>query len=262
MKKLFLSEVNQEIEKNLSENPEILTDADIAHLPIPIQTYFHYCGYIGKPKMYNVIVDWEDVRFKMSPKKDWIHLQCYQFNSVIEPTRIVYMSTKMFGVIPFEGKDKYHEGHGNMLIKLLKLFTVSNSKGKEMDEAALVTVLAEALFVPTYALQPYIKWTTIDNHCVKGTIYYNQTEVSGLFYFNDSGEYIRFETYDRHYSEKGTEFKKVKWTGICGEYKEKNGIKYISGFKGVWNLDTGDYEYFKGTIRNITYNVSNRIEKL
>lgn len=260
MKKLYLAEVNKEIIKSKDKPNEVLTEKDISHLPTLVQNYFRYCGYIGKEKLNNALVEWEDVYLKMSPKKDWIPLKCYQFNSVTEPTRIVYMTSKMFGIFPFEGRDKYHEGHGNMRIKLLKMFTVADGKGKEMDEAALVTVLAEALFVPGYALQDYLTWTAIDDTSVKGTISFNNTEVSGVFYFNDRGEYSRFETFDRHYSENGKEYKNVKWTGICGEHKEKNGIKYISSFSGVWNLEEHDFEYFKGKVTNITYNVKENIK--
>lgn len=255
MKELYLSEVRKELIKDRNCSKEVITENDIALLPESVQKYFRNCGYLGKEKMINAEITWKDVYFRMSPKKKWIGLKCYQFNSVPEPTRIVYMKSKMLGIIPFEGRDKYQDGHGNMLIKLLKFIEVANAKGKEMDESALVTVLAETFLIPTYALQNYIQWTTIDINTAKATINNNGIEVSGLFYFNENGEFIRFTTDDRYYSEKGTEYTKLKWSAVAGNYIEKHGIRFPASLKVIWHTEQGDYEYFKGSVTDIKFNV-------
>lgn len=256
MKNLYLSEVGKELAKYSNSEKGIITESDITSLPKPVQKYFHYCGYSGKEKMVNAQTEWKDVYFKMAPNKKWMKLECYQFNSVAEPIRIVYMKSKILGIFPFEGRDKYQDGHGNMLAKLLKFIKVVDAKSKEMDESALVTVLAEALIVPTYALQSYIKWDEIDSNTAKAVINYNNSKVCGLFYFKDNGEFIRFETHDRYYSENGKEYKKVKWAAVVDNYTEKNGIKIPSVMKGIWHTDEGHYEYFRGTINNISFNIS------
>ena len=169
--------------------------------------------------------------------------------------RIAYMKNRIMGMIPFEGRDKYQDGHGNMRIKLLKMITIADATGKEMDESGLVTILAEALLVPGYALQPYIQWFPIDGHTAKAVLTYNGIQVSGVYYFNDKWEFLRFESNDRNYSEKGTEYKKYKWSGVASHYVEKNGVKFPSHFKGVWHTEEGEYEYYKGTIIDMKYNV-------
>jgi len=254
MKDLYVSEVRKELAKYSNCANYIITENDIEPLPEPVQKYFRYCGYTGQEKMNNAEIEWEDVFFRISANKKWMSLKCYQFNSVPEPTRIVYMKSRIMGIFPFEGRDKYQDGHGNMLIKLLKVIQVVDAKSKEMDESALVTVLAESLLVPTYALQHYIKWTAMDLKTAKAEIRYNNSKVSGLFYFNDNGEFTRFETDDRYYSEKGTEYKKLKWSVIADNYIEKNGIRFPSYCKAIWNTEEGDFEYFKGTITNIKFN--------
>lgn len=255
MKNLYLSEVRKELTKYSSYETDIITEKDIASLPEPVQKYFRHCGYLGKEKMINTEVKWEEAYIKMSPDKNWTRLDCYQFNSVPEPTRIIYMKSSILGIFPFEGRDKYQDGHGNMLIKLLNIIKVADAKGKEMDESALVTILSEALLIPTYALQDYIEWTTIDSNTAKAVIRYNISEVSGLFYFSDQGELIRFVTDDRYYSERGTEYKKIKWSVVAGKYIEKNGIRFPTDIKVIWHTEKGDFEYFKGTIADIKYNI-------
>lgn len=255
MKDIYLSEVKREKIKYSNYDNDLITNENIDSLPEPVQKYFKYCGFIGKEKMINAEIIWEDVYLKLSPKKKWMSLKCYQFNSVPEPSRIVYMKSRIFGIFPFAGRDKYQDGSGNMLIKLLKILQVVDAKGKEMDESALVTVLAESLLLPTYTLQDYIKWTAIDPNTAKAVITNNGCQVGGIFYFKDNGEFIKFQTDDRNYSEKGTEYKKVKWSAVVSNYIEKNGIKFPTHLKAMWHTDNGDYEYFKGTITDIKYNV-------
>jgi len=254
MKNLYLSEVKKELTKHPSDKRAFITEKEIAALPEPVQKYFRHCGYLGKEKMINAEIQWKEAYLKMAPDKKWIRLKCYQFNSIPEPVRIVYMKTSILGIFPFEGRDKYQDGHGNMLIKLLKGIKVADAKGKEMDASALVTLLAEALIIPAYAFQPYLQWTEIDSNTAKAVMHYHETEVSGLFYFNAQGEMVRFETHDRYYSERGKEYKKLKWSILFSHYIEKNGIRFPSEVKVLWHTDQGDFEYFKGTIANIQYN--------
>jgi hypothetical protein len=64
----------------------------------------------------------------------------------------------MFGVIPFEGRDKFLDGKGNMIGRLAKIKTVFDVTGAEMDVSAAVTYLSESLIVPACALQKYRGW--------------------------------------------------------------------------------------------------------
>lgn len=256
MKVLYESEVRKELGKSNTVASESILESDIFHLPGPVQNYFRCCGYLGQSKMRNAEIEWGEFNLKLSPDKPWMKMKSKQFNSVLEPVRIAYMESKMMGFIPFEGRDKYQDGHGNMRIKLLKFIQVAEAKGKEMDESALVTVLAETLLVPSYALQSYITWTPIDQHSAQAEIQHNHIHVSGIFTFNERGEFIRFETNDRYYSEKGTEYKKLKWSVEASDYIVKNGINFPSTLRAKWHLDHGEYEYFCGTIHSITYNLT------
>ncbi|MBU0561137.1 MAG: DUF6544 family protein [Bacteroidota bacterium] len=257
LKNVYLSEIKTDIEKHSNFPTETITEKDIATLPIPVQRYFRYCGYIGKVKMINAKIDLENVLFKRAPNNKWMRLNCYQYNSVSAPTRIVYLKNNILGVFPFEARDKCQNGKGNMLIKLLKVFTVVDAKGVEMDKSALVTVLSETFIIPTYALQEYIEWKAVDNNNAIATLTYNDVKVSGTFKFNDNGEMISFYTDDRYSAEKDGTYKKIPWSIVVENYKEKDGIKFPSEIKVIWHNESSDFEYFKGTISNIEYNVVN-----
>jgi len=251
MKKMFLSTVQTELGKCKTSN-EVFTEEDISNLPTPVQRYFRYCGYIGKEKMSNAKFVWNDVNFKLSLDKPWTKMEVYQYNFASEPGRITYMSIKTYGVITMEAKEEYLNGQGSMLGKLLKFFTLFDyKKGLETNASQALNYLSESLFVPTCALQPNIIWQAIDQNHAKAIHEYMGVEVKGIFTFNDEGEYTKFETDDRYMDTSGS---KPKWTAEVNNYVEKGGIKIPSKLKAIWNLPTGEYEYFNGTLSEIVYN--------
>lgn len=252
VKKLFLAEVQTELDK-CTVNHEKFSENDIINLPEPVQRYFKYCGYIGKEKMTKAKFVWDEVKFKMSSDKPWFKIQYEQYNFVYEPVRLAYIYAKMFGIIPFEGRDKYLNGQGNMLGKLLKKITLFDVEGAEINVSAAVTYLSESLFVPNCALQQYIKWKAIDKNHAKANIEYKGIKAEGIFTFNDKGEFTTFETDERYMDTGKRTSEKHKWTAKANYYIEKNGIKIPSKVKAIWNLPNGDYEYFNGTLTDLLF---------
>ena len=52
-------------------------------------------------------------------------------------------------------------------------------------------------------------------------------------------------------------YKKYKWSVVAGNYVEVNGIKYPTYLKAMWHTEEGEFEYFKGNIANIKFNLTN-----
>jgi hypothetical protein len=192
----------------------------------------------------------------MSPEKRWSKIRYYQVNFTQNPTRLAYISSKIIGLFSFEGRDKYQDGKGNMLIKLLKLFTVADAKGNEMDESALVTLLSEVLFMPGFATKKQIEWKRIDEHSVEAKLSDKGKEVTGIFYFNDNHEYVRFTTEDRFFMLKDGSFKKIKWSVELRDYKDFNETKFPETVNVRWHMADKDFEYFKAQIKDIQFNIN------
>lgn len=253
MKKLYTAEVKAELE-NTNFSNQTFTEADIVSLPAPVQRCFKYSGYIGKKKMQNAKIVFEDVDFISNGKE--LKLRSEQYNFVSEPARIAYLSSKVMGIIPFEGRDKYQNGKGSMIGKLMKIITLFDVTSPEMNQSALVTFLAETIIVPNVALQDYIKWEEINGKQAKAIMNYDGIKVEGVFTFNDKGEFIRFETNDRYMDKGNGIMEKEKWTAEVENYIEKNGIKIPGKMKAIWNLSEGDLVYFDGNITNISFDNS------
>lgn len=257
LKKRFSDETRKQVACCQSDSFVKITETDIRRLPDPVQRYFRHCGYVGRVNMNSAFITWEDVYLKMSPEKEWTKITCSQFNRVSTPARMDYMKSRLMGILPFEGSHMYHDEKGSMKIVLLKLFTVVDGKGMVFDQSELVTILSETLFVPSYALQPYITWTAINDSSAGATLRYDGIEVSGIFFFDAAGFCTRFDTNDRYYDNQDGTYSKIKWSAMVDGYREINGVKYASEMRAVWHTDKGDYEYFKGRIADIRFNLTN-----
>jgi hypothetical protein len=253
VRKLFEKERAREIDKcsNII-NSEVFSERDITFLPEPVQKYFKVCGYMGRPKIFNADVIWKKSFIKLSPEKGWTELETRQFNSVIEPVRIAYMKALS---MPLQVRDIYRDGQGHMYGKLFSLIPVVNAKGKEISQSSLITLFTEILFIPSYSLQSYIKWEPIDSVTAKARFIHKNINVTGTFHFDETGKFSRFETNDRYYNKKGGKFIKKRFSAITDSYLEKNGVQIPNKVRIIWHLDNGDYDYFKGEIGNIIYNI-------
>lgn len=233
----------------------VFTEEDIVDLPLPVQKYFRYCGYIGRPKMSFMKAVYQDVDFVFGKDKPTIKIDYTQYNFVDEPNRIAYIDSSMYG-IPFEGLDSYTAGNGSMKGVLAKLFTLFHQTGGTMDKASLVTFLSECLIIPNVALQDYITWEKIDALHAKATLSYYGIIVGGIFTFNENGEMLSFTTDDRAATATDGTSENLKWSVILSEYAETNGVKKPTGFQAIWHYDDGDLLYFDARNVLIEYDPS------
>lgn len=252
MKSEFLQRKSKQ-NSGLQASSQVFTMEDIVGLHFPLQKYFINCGYIGKPKMFNIKIKHNDVGFILNSKT--LKIKCIQFNSGEKPERIALIDSSLYG-IPFEGLDAYQDGFGSMKGMIAKSIVLFNQTGDEMNQSSLVNCLAECLMVPSIALKDFIKWKPIDENRVKGAISYYDISVSGIFTFDSNGYLTTFTTDDRIYVDTNGKAQHVKWSAICGDYREVDGIMQPKTLKAIWHLPEGDLEYFDGHDTVIEYNVT------
>ena len=254
MLKVFQTERKEEISKVSSTyKEEYFTEEKIADLPEPIKKYLYATGYINQPLMYNADVIWKESFIKLNPKKPWQPLETKQFNSIDPLVRIAYMK---FLTMPVSGRDIYRNGRGEMKGKLFNLFTIINGKGRDVSQSSLITVFCEFLFIPAYIFAPYVSWEQMDERTVKAQLTDGEFKVSGFFHFDQEGLFSRFETDDRYYDTGKGNYKKTKFSAIVDSYQLVDDLKIPKDVRIVWHLQSGDYEYYKGTIEKIVFNVN------
>jgi len=251
---LFNQNVEKEIEEFFSKvenKDEIVTKTDISELPQNVQKWLEYSGIIGKEKITVVRLK-QKADMRLEKDKPWMPVQAEQYFTLDEPGFIWKANIKAAPLIHITGRDKYENGKGNMLIKVLSIFTVADSQGKEIDQGTLLRYLAETMWFPTAALNEYLTWEEIDADNAKATMTYGEIMASGIFTFNDRGEVINFEA--ERYGEFDGETRLETWSIPVRDYKEFEGIRIPTKGAVTWKLDTGDFNWFNFEVTEVEYN--------
>lgn len=220
----------------------VFTEEDIIALPLPVQRYFRYCGYLGTPKMQYMKACLKNVDFFMSRNKV-IKIDYKQFNCADRPERYALISSRIFG-IPFEGLDSYYNGKGSMKGVIAKVIELFNQRGENMDRASLVTWLAESLMVPNAALQDFVEWEPVDETHAKAKISWEGICAEGVFSFDRNGKLIEFRTGDRVATDMNGKETKAEWSALFLEYHLVNGLLQPDIIQSVWHYNDGDCVYF------------------
>jgi hypothetical protein len=252
MKRVFLKERFQLIERNKVHAAETITEERITALPDPLKKHLRVCGFINMPVPVNAVVYWRESWLKMSPDRAWVKLHTMQFNSVKPIGRVVYMKTLS---MPVAARDLYRDGYGEMNVKLLNLSKVAFDNSKEVAQSALISTFCEFMLIPGYLLLDQVKWEQIDDVSVRGTLVDNGIEVTGIFYFDKDGLFTRFETSDRYFTVGKNSYRKVRFSVVADSYQSQGDILIAEKVKVIWHLPAGDFAYYKGTIDIIEFNV-------
>lgn len=233
------------VREKISAEPSVsgvFTEKDIEKLPLVLQKYFHYCGYLGTPKMSYMKAFFKNVDFVMSPGKT-IKINYQQLNMVSRPERFALITSSLFG-IPFEGLDSFDKGGGSMKGILAKIIPLFNQCGESMDRASLVTWLAECLLVPNAALQDFITWEEVDSTHTEGIVSWKRISASGIFTFTEDGELLSFRTSDRVAVDMQGKETEADWSAYFRNYHTVNGILQPGILQSVWHYQDGDVIYF------------------
>jgi len=254
--KVFDDELEELISTSHSESG-LITEKSISHLPEPVQRYLHYSGFVGVPLSAVTEVLWAETKIKLGPDQAWRNLKTRQFNFTATGSRLAYMNARMAWVIPFEGRDRYHNGRGHMLGTVARTFKVFDNQSREVSLGGAVVLLAEALLEPSIALQEYMTWEPVDNLTARATFRDGDISVSGIFHFNEAGQFIRFESSDRPYEMSNGEYELKKFSIDLGDYHESDGLKIPGQVYATWHLEDGDFTYWDGRITGLRRNAKN-----
>jgi hypothetical protein len=243
----------KELLSNIPEkNDEKIHKEDLAHLPEIVQKWTENSGVVGTQKIVSVRLK-QKGEMKTKPDGTWMQFTAEQYFNVKNPAFIWVTEVTALPGIHLSGRDKFYDGKGEMLVKLLSLVTVvDEGKNEKMNSGTMLRFLGEICWFPSAALNQYISWEKVDDISAKATFRLNNKEVSGLFTFTENGEFHSFEA-ERYYGG-GEDAKKEKWLVEAVSYKEFEGIKVPDKSKVTWKLPEGDFNWLNLEITELEYN--------
>ena len=253
VKSKFSRDVKRAKAEAIARPTEVFVEEDFAHFPEAIQYYVARNGFIGTPKYSWVHLEFTDVDFRQGKDERKLKIDYDQYNFAADPRRLAVVESAVAG-IPFQGYDYFADGRGGMKGVIGKAVTLFDERGPEMDKAALVTYLAESLFIPYSLLRNDIEFTALSEREVEATFTHEGITVCGVFTFNEAYEMVEFRTHDRAVAGEDGTMAQVDWTARCADYlPDARGIRLPRTFQAVWNYPEQDLIYFDGAISRVTF---------
>jgi hypothetical protein len=224
---------------------------DLAHLPEIVQKWMENSGVVGKPKIVSVRLK-QKGEMKTKPEGKWMPFTAEQYFDVENPAFVWVTDVTAFPGIHLSGRDKFNDGEGKMLIKLLSLIpVVDEGKNEKLNSGTMLRFLGEICWFPSAALNKYITWEEVGDNSATATFSLNHKKVSGLFTFSKNGELKSFEA-ERYYGA-GEDAQKEIWLVEAMSYKEYEGVKIPNKSKVTWKLPDGDFNWLNLEITELEY---------
>ena len=233
----------------------LVTDFDLAHLPLPVAGYVRAAGAVGRPHVVGFRADIRG-RIRAGADKPWMRWTGEQTNTFgPEPSRVFFMDATMKG-LPTDILHAYVGPAATMQVRLASLLTLVDAHGPEIDQAETVTLLNDlCVLAPAVLVDAPIEWTPIDDRHVSATFTNAGHTVSAVLTFNDNHELVDFASDDRlAASPDGRTFTPRTWSTPVTDYRSFDGRRIGASGRARWHpADAPSFDYLEFHTDDITY---------
>jgi hypothetical protein len=239
------------LQRGEQPSPVLIAETHLLGLPEVVQRYLRYTQIIGKEPIRTVHLK-QKGSFRTKEGQKWLPLIAEQYYTVQPPAFLWHGVIKQNPLLSISAVDRFSDGHGSLLVKLLSFITLVDAHGPEADQGELLRYLSEIVWFPTAWLSDSIEWQALDARSARATIHHCGVTASAVLSFNEKDQLTRMIA-QRYRLVNGRSVLE-QWETRGGEYREVNGMRIPVKAEAVWKLRSGDFSYFRGEITEIAYN--------
>jgi hypothetical protein len=224
------------------EEPRLLTEAEIAHLPPPVRRYVALTGSIGRPVVTEITLRFEATMYE-APGAPGMTGPVLQYEHFDLPRRLFLMTAQMKG-LPVAVLHDFNHDRATMRVRLAGLANVVDIGGPELTRTETVTILNDlCFFAPSRLIDPRLTWTPIDDTRASVAFTLGPNSVSAELVFNTAGELVDFISDDRGMLEKDGSLRILRWTTPMSTYRDVGGWRLASEGDAIWHRPDGPFIY-------------------
>jgi hypothetical protein len=229
-----------------------LTEADLAHLPEPVQRYLRRAGALGKPPVTMVHTVF-DATLYSAPGSPGMTGPAHQIDQIDPPRRLFFMTTRMKG-LPVAVLHDYRPEEATMRARAARLVDVVNVSGLDLARTETVTFLNDlCVFAPSALVRPEFDWTPIDGTHASVTYAAGPHRVSATLVFDEGGDLVDFVSDDRGELQPDGSLKVQRWTTPLSGYREFGGRRVATRGEAIWHREDGPFTYGRFEVRQVTF---------
>jgi len=233
----------------------LVTEADLAPLPDPVQRYLRATGMAGQPRIRNYRVRFQG-RIRSGPDAGWMPFVATQQSFVDAPTRLFLMDATMMGA-PVQSWHRLLDGHATMRVKVLGAVTMVDAHGAEMDRAETVTLFNDmCILAPGTLVEPSIAWEPVDARTARARFTHAGHTISATLFFDGQGLLTDFVSDDRlALASDGKGFNRWRFSTPVRDYRAFGSHRLAARGEARWHPPAGEYAYGEFEMLDVAYNV-------
>jgi Family of unknown function (DUF6544) len=225
-------------------------------LPEPLRRYFRYAIPKDAPAIRTARMKHGGF-FRTKPDQRWLSIEGEHYSTAAEPGFVWNASLRPMPLFWIEARDCLLAGRGNMLVKLVSLFTIADRSGPKIDQGARLRWLAENVWFPYAFVGDQIKWEAIHAHTARAALLHDRLPAGAVFEIDDNGELTSMHA-DR-YRDVGSGLPVLtKWSGRYSDYREIYGFRVPTDVEVAWEFENGSFTYARFQLITLEYNISER----
>lgn len=251
----FHRDVRSSVEKlhqRAAATGKIIEEAQLTVLPSPVQRWLRRSGVVGRPMAQRAwLAQTGEMRTK--PNGPWTPVIAEQWYSLDRPGFVWAATMSVGSELSVTGLDTYVDGKGAMKIAAMALYPIADSRGAEMDQGAMVRMLAEIVWVPSAALRDYVQWTPVGDNHARATLMDGAARVSADFQFNSSGDPESIDAKRYYTRESGATLEHWHIEMDPDGFVEFDGVRVPARSSVSWKLSEGDFEWFHVALTGLRF---------
>ncbi|MFT3713298.1 MAG: hypothetical protein QM817_37055 [Archangium sp.] len=230
----------------------VLTEADLAPLPEPVQRYLRLTGSVGQPHPRLTRATWKG-RIRSSATDPWMELTATQLNSWDDTPGRAFFIDATLKHLPVDVFHRFIGSDATFRVRPMSAFNLINAGGEELSRAETVTILNDlCVLAPARLVDPSITLEPIDAHAARVHFKRAGRSVSAELRFDDAGWLIDFISDDRlQASADGASFKPLRWSTPLREPAAFQNRKAMRFGEARWHEPSGDFTYIELELTNL-----------
>ena len=227
---------------------------ELEGLPAPVQRYFRAVLKDGQPIIAAATIEMAGKINMSATAEQWKSFTSQQRVVTRRPGFLWDAQIAMFPGVPAHVEDSYIAGQGQLIAKLLGLFSVANVQGGgELARGEFMRYFAEAAWYPTALLPSQgVRWQAVDDVSANATIVDGPITLTLLFRFNEAGLIASVRAESRG-AGVGKDMVMLPWDCGLSDYQPQNGMLIPMTGEAAWVRPEGRNVYFVGHVKKLSY---------
>ena len=231
----------------------VVTEADLARLPAPVQQYLRVTRALGQQRVQNYRLRFTG-RIRRAPDARWMPFEAEQQSFADEPARLFLMRARLFGA-PVQAFHRAVRGQATMQVTVAGIVPIENARGAEMNRAETVTLFNDmCLLAPGTLIDPRIAWQQVDARTASARFSSGGQTIAATLFFNDAGELVNFVSDDRSRAGPAGTFEARRFSTPVRDYRDFGPVRLMSFGEARWRLPEGEFTYGEFRLVEIAYN--------